>query len=87
MITEQQTKDTYIVGEPAVAQAPVVAAAPAALPPTAPAKQGLKKRATPARFITPLQGVIVKENDRVVFESVIDGECSQQWNSINCYYL
>ena len=36
-------------------------------------KTVVKRKSTPARFITPLQGVIVQENDRIAFEAVIDG--------------
>lgn len=33
-----------------------------------------KKKLSPARFVTPMQGVITKENSQVVLECVIDGE-------------
>ncbi|XP_069984239.1 titin isoform X5 [Penaeus vannamei] len=32
-----------------------------------------KRKAAPARFITPLQSIIAKEDDRIVLESTIDG--------------
>ena len=34
-----------------------------------------KKRSSPARFVSPMQGVITKEDNQVVLECVIDGEC------------
>lgn len=33
-----------------------------------------KKRSSPARFVSPMQGVITKEDSQVVLECVIDGE-------------
>ena len=36
-------------------------------------KSEIKRKHTPARFINPLQGLLVKENDRVFFECSIDG--------------
>ncbi|XP_037781353.1 LOW QUALITY PROTEIN: titin-like [Penaeus monodon] len=40
-----------------------------------------KRKAAPARFITPLQSIIAKEDDRIVLESTIDGypEPSVTW--------
>ena len=34
-----------------------------------------KKKSSPARFVSPMQGVITKEDSQVVLECGIDGEC------------
>ena len=48
--------------------------APISSPAATPKSTALRRKATPARFITPLQGIIVKEDDKVLFECIIDGE-------------
>lgn len=46
------------------------------IPVTPPPKKFVtgKRKTAPARFITPLQSVIAKEDDRIVLESTIDGD-------------
>jgi len=68
-VTDEFAKESRTVG-----QGPPQPAALGPAPFASGMVGGLKKKSTPARFITPLQGLIVKEDDRVVFECVIDGE-------------
>ncbi|KAF2360882.1 Immunoglobulin I-set [Trinorchestia longiramus] len=69
VVTDELSQERIVQGTLPSTTAPRVEVQPA-LTTRSPA---IKKKTTPARFITPLQGLIVKEDDRVVFECVIDG--------------
>lgn len=52
-----------------------IGAQPLSPPPSQKKIAPAKKKSSPARFVSPMQGVITKEDSQVVLECVIDGTC------------